>query len=684
MTDNPLLQEFNLPNHVPPFDKIDEEHYLPAIRAAIEEGRGNIEKIKNETAAPDFENTIEALESATETLDQVTSVFYNQLSVAGTDNMHELAEQIGPVCSSFSNDVMHDAALFERVKTVHDRKETLGLTPEQTMLLDESYKSFVRGGALLGEEDKNRLREISERMSVLAPSFMNNVTKATEAFELVIDRKDDLSGLPESIIESAKNAAEEKGYDEKWLFTLDAPSFFPFIKYADNRDLREKIWRAFTSRAWQDDFDNSGIILEIIRLRYETANLLGYKTFADFVLEKRMAERAETVTEFLNELKALYKPAASKDLALIQEYARQNNGPDPVKPWDTAYYIEKVREEKFAFSEEDLRPYFHLENVLDGAFTHFSKLFHLQFKKNEKYPVWHKDVVAYDVTDLTDGRFVGTLYGDFFPRKGKKGGAWKTSYRDQGLYHGKLESPVVSIVCNFTKPSGDKPSLLTHDEVLTLFHELGHAIHALLSKVTYQSLAGTSVLWDFVELPSQIQENWAYTKETLDLFARHYETGETIPETLVQKLNETKNFMAGWTGLRQLNFSILDMAWHSQDPADIEDVAAFEDAATAETSLFPRLSGPFSNAFAHIFAGGYAAGYYSYKWAEVLDADAFELFNERGLYDQSTAEAFKNEILSKGGSEHPRILYRRFRGRDADPKALLRREGLINGKQKAA
>jgi peptidyl-dipeptidase Dcp len=675
--ENPLLALSPLPNHAPRFELIEEAHFLPAVEAAIAEARANIEKIKACADAPDFGNTILALETSAERLGDVTSIFYNQLSANGTDELQALVEKIGPLCANFSNDMAHDAALFARVKEVHDRDDRSHLTPEQQMLLDDTYIGFVRGGALLDEEKKKRLREISERASVLGPTYTNNVKKSTEDFELLLDKKDDLSGLPDSAIEMAAHAAQEKGLEGKWLFTLDIPSYMPFLQFSDKRELREKMWRAFGGRATSGPFDNHANVLEIVRLRHERAQLLGYASHAHYVLERRMAETPQTVLDFLDQLKDSYKQAALKDLAALKEFAAAENGPEEIQPWDIAYYSEKLKKKLFDISSEDFRPYLPLDNVLNGVFAHFSKLFHLRFKPSDQYELWHRDVKAYDVFDLTGGDFMGTLFADFHPREGKKDGAWKTTYRNQGLYNGRIERPVVAIVCNFTKPTDKRPSLLTHDEVTTLFHEMGHAIHALLSRVTYQSLAGTSVLWDFVELPSQIQENWAYTRETLDMFAAHYETGEKIPEEMVRKLWNARNFMVGWGGLRQVNFARLDMAWHATDPARIGDnVGAFEDETCRDSTLFPRQAGPVSCSFNHIFSGGYSAGYYSYKWAEVLDADAFELFEERGLYDQPTAEAFKNEILSRGGSEHPRILYRRFRGRDADPEALLRREGL--------
>jgi peptidyl-dipeptidase Dcp len=678
MTDtNPLLADFTNPNGAPPFDKIKEEHYLPAVRTAIEEARANIEAIKNNPENPTFENTIEAMELAGEKLGMATGIFYNQLSAAGTDALEALALEIGPVNSNFSSDIIMNEALFKRVKTVYDQREKLNLTAEQATVLEDSYKGFVRGGALLDPAKKQRMREINEQLSVLGPDFAKNVKKSSEAFTLVIEDEKDLAGLPPTAVTAAAQEAEERGQKGKWIVTLDYPSFGPFITYADNRALREQVWRAFMSRAYKDQYDNCENVLKIVRLKHERAQILGYKHHADFVLEQRMAKTPETVMGFLKKLLATYKPAAQKDLKDLKDFAAQSGFKDDIQPWDVSYYSEKLKQKLFEFSDEDLRPYFPLTPVLEGVFTHFSKLFGITFKP-AKYPVWHEDVVSYDVVDTKTGEFMGLFYADFYPRTGKKPGAWMTSYRDQGLFTDGMKRPFVAIVCNFTKPTKDAPSLLTHDEVLTLFHEMGHAMHMMLSDVTYTSHAGTGVLWDFVELPSQLQENWAYEKETLDLFARHYKTGEAIPADLVQKVVDAKNFFVGWTGLRQSNFGLLDMAWHSTDPGTITDVAAFEDMVTKETSLFPRMAGPASASFGHIFAGGYSAGYYSYKWAEVLDADTFSLFEEKGLYDLETAARYRREILAKGGSEHPSVLYKNFRGRDADPEALLRREGLLS------
>ncbi|MEM9469065.1 MAG: M3 family metallopeptidase [Pseudomonadota bacterium] len=675
---NPLMQDSQLPHKAPPFDMIKEEHFLPAIQSAIDEARANIEAIKNNQEEASFENTIVALDHASERLGIASSIFYNSLSANSNDALEALVDEIGPLQAAFSSDVALDSDLFSRVKTIYEQMGDLDLNVEQQTLLEDTYIGFVRGGALLDEDKKERLRKINEEMSTLGPTFMNNTKKSAEEFLLVIEDEQDLSGLPEMAKEAAKQTAEEKDNAGKWAFTLDYPGYVPFVTYSDNRELREKIWRAFTARAYKDDYDNCDLIKTILRLRNERAQLLGYDTHADYVLERRMARTPDTVIAFLEKLLAAYKPAAEKDLKNLQEFAKNKDDLDDLKPWDVGYYAEKLKQEKFEFSSEELRPYFPLDNVLQGVFSHFSKLFGLSFKESTEYPTWHKDVSAYEVHDEQSGDFIGILYADFFPRTGKKSGAWKTSYRDQGLHQGKMERPIVAIVCNFTKPTKDTPSLLSFDEVTTLFHEMGHAIHALLSDVTYSSHAGTSVLWDFVELPSQVQENWAYEKEALDLFASHYETGKKIPADLIEKMNKAKNFMVGWGGLRQISFGLMDMRWHTSDPSQIDDVAAFEDSITKDTTLFPRLSGPMSTSFSHIFAGGYAAGYYSYKWAEVLDADTFELFKENGLYDQETAQRYKNEILSRGGSEKPDILYKRFRGRDADPDALLRREGLLS------
>lgn len=682
MTINPLLAPSGLPNAAPAFDTIREEHYLPATKQAIESARARIETIK--TQEPNFKNTIEGLEISSEDLDVATSIFYNQLSAVGGDDLHALAEEIGPILAAFSSDVSLDPLLFAKVKAVWDGRASKSLSPEEETLLEETYQGFVRGGALLPEDKKARLREIDTALSTLGPSFMNNVSKSAEAFTLSITQEKDIAGLPASALATARHAAQEKGL-QGWLFTLDYPSYGPFMQFADNRALREKMWRAYSNRGWgEGPYNNGDIIQKTVALRAERASLLAYPSHADFVLERRMARSTATVLSFLETLKTAYKPAAHKELSELADFAGLQPPPYPplsegwegyMMPWDVPYYSEKLRQHLFAFSSEDLRPYFPLERVLKGVFTHFERLFGLRFEAAKgHYPVWHPDVDVFDVYDKNG--FVGTLYTDFYPRTGKKDGAWKTTYRNQGLHKGRVERPLVAIVCNFTKPTPDRPSLLTHGEVETLLHEMGHATHALLSRVRYRSLAGTSVKWDFVELPSQLQENWGYVREALDGMSGHYETGAKIPDVLFDKLCAAKRFMVGMGGLRQVAFATLDMAWHG-GPVNATDVAAVEDEALEGLTLFPRLGGPSSAAFSHIFAGGYSSGYYSYKWAEVLDADAFEAFAEKEFYDEDVAKRLIDHILSRGGTEHPKILYHRFRGRDADPQALLRREGLI-------
>jgi len=675
---NPLLEPSALPHAAPAFDQISISDYMPAIHSALQEGRENIAALRNQSDVPDFENTILALECATETLGEVTSVFYNMIGVVGGDALHALAEEIGPLCAALSSDIALDPVIFERVKSVYDRRETLSLTPEQHTLLSETYKDFVRGGALLPADKKERLRALDQELSTLGPLFMNNVKKSAESFSLHLTDEDALAGLPESARMAAHQAAQEKNLSG-WLITLDAPSFIPFLQFSERRDLREHVWRANASRAWNDAYDNTSHIRRIVALRQERADILGYRSHADFVLQERMAQNLETVQTFLNRLQNSYKSAAHDDLARLKDFAKNTDKIDDLKPWDVGFYSERLRQTLFSFSSEDVRPYFPLQNVLSGCFDHFSKLFGLKFTPADGYALWHPDVQVFEVSEEVTHAHIGTLYTDFFPRTGKKDGAWKTGFRSQGLLRGQIRRPLIAIVCNFTKPTAHQPSLLTHNEVLTLFHEMGHAVHALVSDVTYRSLAGTNVLWDFVELPSQVQENWCYERETLDLLSAHYQTGEKIPQDLIEKLRASKNFMCGWAGLRQISLATLDLAWHglSKVAADM-DVAAFEDEILSELSLFPRYAGPTSTSFSHIFAGGYAAGYYSYKWAEVLDADTFELFLQRGLYDRDTANAYRREILARGGSEHPAILYRRFRGRDADPDSLLRREGLLN------
>lgn len=675
---NPFLKPFTHFDQAVPFDEIKVEHYLPAIEESLKIGKANLEKFKADTQTPNFENTIVALESISELMGTVAGVYGNMEVAHANEQLQALAAEIYPKITAFSSDVSLDPVVFHKVKHVYDNRVSMNLTTEQLTVLENHYKSFVRNGALLSAEKKEEVRQIDQELSVLGPKFSENTLKATNAFELIIDNKNDLAGLPEGALEAAAHLATTKGHEGKWMFNLTFPSYLPLITYASNRTLREKIWRAYASKSFNDAYDNQEIIKKIVQLRHKRANILGYKTHANFVLEERMAQNPETVMKFLKTIETASFAAGKKDLAEVSEFAKETEGITDIQPWDFAYFSEKLKEKKYSFNEESLRPYFKLENVVEGVFAHAKKLYGLTFKENSSIPVYHPEVKAYEIYEESTQRYMGLFYTDFFPRETKKGGAWMTQFRGQGLFQGQLVRPHVSIVCNFTKPTPTKPSLLTYDEVRTLFHEFGHALHGMLSDVTYQSVSGPSVYWDFVELPSQIMENWTGEEDGLSLFAKHYETNEPMPMDLVQKLKASQKFQAGWMSCRQLQFGILDMAWHSTDPSTISDVDAFEDQATAGVRLFPKVKGTNSSvSFSHIFAGGYSAGYYSYKWAEVLDADAFEYFMEKGLFNPEVAKKFKENILSKGGTEHPMELYKKFRGREPDANALLRRDGLI-------
>lgn len=660
------------------FSKIKAEDFVPGIERAVEIARKNIENIKALEDKPTFLNTIEALESAGEDLEKVSAIFHYLYNAEGPDEINGLAKDIAPRLAAFSSDVSLDKTLFEKIKYLHDRRASLQLNSEQDRLLEKNYKDFVRNGALLSETQKNHLREIDQNLAVLAPQFSENVMRATNKFEMVLTNEQDLAGLPEGSREAAKHLAEQKGQPSAWIFNLQYPSFGPFMQFSDRRELREKMWKAYNAKCFNDEFDNQEIIKKIVSLRNERAQLLGYKNHAAFVLEERMAQTPENVMHFLNTLYTPYYEAAQKDLDEVREFKKSLTGDDSFFPWDYGYYSEKLKEKKYHFSSEELRPYFSLEKCIDGIFEHARRLFRLRFETATNIDIYHPDVKVYEVRDADTNEYVGLFYADFFPRETKKGGAWATTLRDQGLFHGEIRRPHVAIVCNFTKPTPTKPSLLTFDEVSTLFHEFGHALHMMLSQCRYRSLSGANVYWDFVELPSQIMENWIEHQESLDIFAHHYETGEPIPKSLVKKIHDASLFQVGYFSLRQLSFCFLDMAWHNTDPSTIGSLKDFEREATAKTRLLPVIEGvSVSTHFSHIFAGGYSAGYYSYKWAEVLDADAFELFEEQGLFNHDIGKKFKECILSKGGTEHPMELYKKFRGREPDTHALLRREGLI-------
>jgi Zn-dependent oligopeptidase len=675
---NPLLEKFETPFGTVPFDKISNEHYLPALDTAIEQHKAEIEAIKNNEKGPTFENVIEAMEKSGKLLGTVATVFFNLHSAHTNDEMTEIAKEFSPKLTSHSNDINLDPDLFKKVKSVYDNKDSLELTVEQKTLLEKTYKGFVRNGALLEGEKKDEMRSVDEQLSKLGLQFSDNVLKETNDFLMIIENKDDLAGLPDGAIEAAAMTAKEKGHEGKWAFTLDFPSYIPLVTYAQNRELREKITRAMGSRASKgNERDNKEIVMKIASLRHKRANLLGYATHADFTLEERMALKADNVFSLLNEIKEKALPAAKEHMAEVSAYAKKMDGIEELQSWDYSYYFEKLKKEKYSIDDEMLKPYLKLENVLDGVFQVATKLYGLTFEVRGDIPKYHEDVITYEVKDRK-GNHVAIFYGDYFPRASKRGGAWMTTFRDQKM-DGKTDvRPHVANVCNFTKPTESKPSLLTFNEVTTLFHEFGHGLHAILSKCHYESLSGPSVFWDFVELPSQIMENWAYEKECLDLFAKHYETGELIPAELVQKLKDSANFGEGRASLRQLSFGLLDMSWHANDPSMISDIEAHEEEVNKDIRLLPKVEGSMSStAFSHIFAGGYSAGYYSYKWAEVLDADAFEYFKEEGIFNTEVADKFRENILERGGSEHPMELYKKFRGKEPSPDALLRRSGLI-------
>ena len=672
-----LTQKFTTKHDTAPFSQIKTDDFMPAFQIAIAMARTEIDEIVNNENAPTFENTIEALAFSGDRLDRISNIFFNLHSAETNDEIQKIAVEVSPLLSEFGNDIRLNEKLFDRVKTVFENREHLKLTPEQTTLLEKKYKSFARNGATLSEDKKNQLRAIDMELSQLSLQFGENVLNETHAFELEITDEKDLGGLPDGIIEAARETAKSKNKDG-WIFTLDYPSYVPFVTYSDNRKLRKKMAIAFGARSFQgNENDNREIVLKIAKLRHDRAKLLGYATHADFVLEERMAGSPTKVKEFLNELLEKARPAAKREFDQLAEFANKRDGITQLQKWDGAYYSEKLKQELFNLDDEKLRPYFKLENVLNGAFTVANKLFGLTFVEINDVDKYHQDVTTYEVKDVT-GNLVSIFYADFFPRKGKRNGAWMTSYKSQYVLGGINERPHISIVCNFTKPSETKPSLLTFNEVTTLFHEFGHALHGMLADTIYPSLSGTSVYWDFVELPSQILENWCYEPEALALFAHHYQTGEVIPTEFVNRIKQSASFQEGMATMRQLSFGLLDMGWHGQDPSAISDLKAFETEQFAATQLYPDFAeNAMSTAFSHIFQGGYSSGYYSYKWAEVLDADAFEHFSENGIFNTEVAKSFKENILSKGGTEHPMILYKRFRGKEPKPDALLKRAGLL-------
>ncbi|MEN8666274.1 MAG: M3 family metallopeptidase [Flavobacteriaceae bacterium] len=670
---NPLLEDFN----TPPFHLIKNEHFLPAFQNAMAQAKSEIKQIKEQQEAATFENTIAALDYAGKLLSQISSIFFNLNAAETNPEMQEIAQEVSPLLSAFNNDLSLDPDLFAKVLEVQKQKDSLGLDKESERLLDKTYKSFVRNGALLSSQEQEELRKIDSRLSSLQLSFGNHVLADTNAFEMHLTDKEALEGLPESAVNAAAELAKSK--DKKgWLISLSYPSYVPFMKFSSRRDLREKLYKAFTSKGFQDNSNNNeAIVLELVKLRQQRAQLLGYENHAQYVLEERMAKSPAKVKDFLNYLLEKVLPAAKREFEELSAFAKEKLGISDLQKWDSAYVSEKWRQQRFNFDEELLKPYLALDASVKGVFEVARKLFGLRFEQDPNIPVYHSEVKAYKVYDEKNN-FISYFYTDFHPRPGKRDGAWMTSFRSQYTENGENFRPQVAIVCNFSRPTKNTPALLTFSELTTLFHEFGHALHGMLANTRYPSLSGTSVSWDFVELPSQLMENWCYEEEALALFAKHYENQSDIPMEMVQKIKDQATFLEGMATLRQLSFGMLDMAWHSTAAPDIKEVSAFEKEAFAGTDLFPEVPGSaMSTAFSHIFQGGYAAGYYSYKWAEVLDADAFAHFKASGIFNTEVARSFKEHILSKGGSEDPMDLYIKFRGAAPKPEALLKRAGLL-------
>ena len=673
---NPLLTESSAPFGAPEFDKIRNEHYLPAFQAAIAEAKAEIDAIVANPDEPTFENTIEAMEYSGGALNKVANIFYNLMEANTNDELQQIAEEISPMMTEFSMYVSLNPVLFERVKAVYEKKDELGLAKDQMTLLEDSYKGFVRGGANLSDEDKALYSKWSEELSLTTLQFSKNVLAATNAYVLNITDEADLAGLPEFVRTMAAETAAEKGL-EGWAFTLDAPSYSPFLKYSEKRDLRKDIWTAYNTRAIGGEFDNTEIVKKIVDLRIKIANILGYETYADYALEERMAKSKATVTEFIKNLLEPSMPFAKKDVADVLAYAKKNGFEgERLESWDFSYWSEKYQQAEYSLSAEELKPYFQLESCIDAVFGLASRLYGISFQELDNVPVYHEDVKVYEVKDA-DGSHLALFYADFFPRASKRGGAWMTEFRGQSIENGVEKRPFISIVCNFTKPTADAPALITHDELTTFLHEFGHALHGIFAEGRYGSLTGTSVSRDFVELPSQIMENWAFEPEYLNSFAKHYQTGEPIPAELIDKVVAAKNYLAGYAQVRQLHFGLLDMAWHTLTELPSESTVEFEAKTLAPYAVMPAVSGTaFSGSFSHIFSGGYSAGYYSYKWAEVLEADAFSLFKEKGIFNTEVAESFRRNILEKGGAEDEAVIYRNFRGHDPQPEALMQKLGL--------
>ncbi len=674
--ENPLLKESSAPFGAPEFDKIKNEHYLPAFEAGIAEAKAEIDAIVANQEEPTFENTIEAMEVAGQTLNNVAGIFYNLMEADTNDEMQQIAEQISPMLNEYSMYVSLNPDLFQKVKAVYEKKDELGLAPDQMKLLEDNYKGFVRGGANLSDADKELYSKWSEELSLITLQFSKNVLAATNAYVLNITDSTKLGGLPEFVKTMAAETAAEKGL-EGWAFTLDAPSYSPFLKYSTERDLRKQIWTAYNTRAIGGEYDNAEIVKKIVDLRIKIANILGYETYADYALEERMAKNKQTVNEFVKNLLEPSMEFAKKDVADVYAFAKKNGFEDSqLQSWDFSYWSEKYQQAEYSLSAEELKPYFQLESCIDAVFGLATRLYGISFTELDNVPVYHPDVKVYEVNDA-DGRHLALFYADFFPRASKRGGAWMTEFRGQSIRDGVEYRPFISTVMNFTKPTADAPALITHDELVTFLHEFGHALHGIFAEGRYGSLTGTNVPRDFVELPSQIMENWAFEPDYLNSFAKHYQTGEPIPAELIEKVVAAKNYLAGYAQVRQLHFGYLDMAWHSLTELPAECTVEFEQKVLAPYAIMPAVEGSaFSTSFSHIFSGGYSAGYYSYKWAEVLEADAFSLFKEKGIFNTEVSNSFRKNILSMGGTEDAAVIYRNFRGHDPEPQALMEKLGL--------
>ena len=675
--ENPFLKESSAPFGAPEFDKIKNEHYLPAFEAGIAEAKAEIDAIVANQEEPTFENTIEAMEYAGETLNGVASIFYNLMEANTNDEMQQIAEQLSPMLTEYEMYVSLNAPLFERVKAVYEKRNELALDKDQMKLLENNYKGFVRGGANLSDEDKELYSKWSEELSLASLQFSKNVLAATNAYTLHITDTADLAGLPEFVRTMAAETAAEKGL-EGWAFTLDAPSYSPFLKYSSVRDLRKQIWTAYNTRATSGEFDNTQVVKQIVDLRIKIANILGYETYADYALEERMAKSKDTVNGFIKDLLEPSMEFAKKDVADVFAYAKKNGFEgSQLESWDFSYWSEKYQQAEYSLSAEELKPYFQLESCIDAVFGLATRLYGISFTELDNVPVYHEDVKVYEVKDA-DGSHLALFYADFFPRASKRGGAWMTEFRGQSIKDGVERRPFISTVMNFTKPTADAPALITHDELTTFLHEFGHALHGMFAQGRYGSLTGTNVSRDFVELPSQIMENWAFEPEYLNSFAKHYQTGEPIPAELIEKIVAAKNYLAGYAQVRQLHYGYLDMAWHTLTELPAEGTVEFEQKVLGKYPVMPAVEGAaFSTSFSHIFSGGYSAGYYSYKWAEVLEADAFSLFKEQGIFNTEVSGSFRENILSKGGTEEASVLYRNFRGHDPEPQALMEKLGLV-------